>query len=216
MPASTEAQSQPDQIRARLESSAASIASVQALRFSQTFTMGMSLGRPTSGLRDGSPFGMSFQVDISGEFQAPDRARLFDFGLARRTSETRAARGFAGTAEYTSPEQCEERAELDARADLYAIGVMLFEMLTGRPPFIGAPNDVRQSHAGLRPPRPSSFAPVPAIEADVIGVGDYGGRFVSMVEREPFYGVQFHPEKSSAAGPQLLANFNAVCSRVAA
>jgi glutamine amidotransferase len=61
-----------------------------------------------------------------------------------------------------------------------------------------------------------SFAPVPADEADIAGVGDYGGRFVSIVEREPFYGVQFHPEKSSAAGLQLLANFSAVCSRVAA
>jgi glutamine amidotransferase len=61
-----------------------------------------------------------------------------------------------------------------------------------------------------------SFAPVPADDGDVTGTGDYGGRFVSVVEREPFYGVQFHPEKSSGAGLQLLANFSAICSRVAA
>jgi len=110
-------------------------------------------------------------LDLKPEnvFLAPSIARLIDFGLARRLSETRAPRGFAGTAEYASPEQCEERSELDERADLYAIGVMLYEMLAGRPPFTGAPNDVRQAHAGLRPPRPSAFAPVtPAIEQVVL------------------------------------------------
>jgi imidazole glycerol-phosphate synthase subunit HisH len=56
-----------------------------------------------------------------------------------------------------------------------------------------------------------SFAPVPAAEHDILGTVDYGSQFVSAVERGSFYGVQFHPEKSSAAGLRLLANFARIC-----
>jgi glutamine amidotransferase len=58
-----------------------------------------------------------------------------------------------------------------------------------------------------------SFAPRPADETDVLGRGDYGGPFVSIVARDPLYGCQFHPEKSSADGLRLLANFAAICAR---
>jgi imidazole glycerol-phosphate synthase subunit HisH len=60
-----------------------------------------------------------------------------------------------------------------------------------------------------------SFAPVPAAPADVLGTAVYGGEFASVVAHEGFYGVQFHPEKSSAAGLRLLANFARICTRAA-
>jgi glutamine amidotransferase len=56
-----------------------------------------------------------------------------------------------------------------------------------------------------------SLAPVPSDERDVLGVADYGTPFVSAVQRGSFYGVQFHPEKSSAAGLRLLASFARIC-----
>jgi glutamine amidotransferase len=56
-----------------------------------------------------------------------------------------------------------------------------------------------------------SFAPVPARAEHVLGTAEYGARFVSAVEKGSFYGVQFHPEKSSAAGLRLLANFAGIC-----
>ncbi len=56
-----------------------------------------------------------------------------------------------------------------------------------------------------------SFVAVPAVEADVAGVAEYGEPFATAVARPPFYGVQFHPEKSSAAGLRLLANFARIC-----
>jgi imidazole glycerol-phosphate synthase subunit HisH len=52
-----------------------------------------------------------------------------------------------------------------------------------------------------------SLAPEPAVEEDVLGRGDYGGPFVSIVERDNVMGVQFHPEKSSRDGLALLRNF---------
>jgi len=61
-----------------------------------------------------------------------------------------------------------------------------------------------------------SFAAEPADEADVLGRGDYGGPFVSVVAREHVFGVQFHPEKSSSAGLALLRNFTTVCARAGA
>jgi glutamine amidotransferase len=61
-----------------------------------------------------------------------------------------------------------------------------------------------------------SFVASPADDGDVLGRGDYGGPFVSIVGRGDVYGVQFHPEKSSAAGLRLLANFTSVCAPVAA
>jgi imidazole glycerol-phosphate synthase subunit HisH len=57
-----------------------------------------------------------------------------------------------------------------------------------------------------------SYAPRPAADGDVLGTAAYGERFTCAVERPPLYGVQFHPEKSSAAGLGLLANFIRICS----
>jgi glutamine amidotransferase len=60
-----------------------------------------------------------------------------------------------------------------------------------------------------------SFAPVPAAREDVLGTAVYGAPFASVVAHGSFYGVQFHPEKSSAAGLGLLANFARICARAA-
>lgn len=58
-----------------------------------------------------------------------------------------------------------------------------------------------------------SFAPVPSHPEDILGTSLYDGPFASVVAHESFYGVQFHPEKSSAGGLRLLANFARICAR---
>jgi imidazole glycerol-phosphate synthase subunit HisH len=58
-----------------------------------------------------------------------------------------------------------------------------------------------------------SLVPHPADPEDVLGTAEYGERFVSAVARENVFGVQFHPEKSSAAGLCLLTSFSAACDR---
>jgi glutamine amidotransferase len=61
-----------------------------------------------------------------------------------------------------------------------------------------------------------SLAPVPADAENLLGTAEYGSQFVTAVQRGSFYGVQFHPEKSSAAGLRLLANFARICIAAAA
>lgn len=60
-----------------------------------------------------------------------------------------------------------------------------------------------------------SYAPTPGDREDVLGMAEYGSPFATIVAKDGFYGVQFHPEKSSAAGLRLLANFARICARVA-
>jgi imidazole glycerol-phosphate synthase subunit HisH len=61
-----------------------------------------------------------------------------------------------------------------------------------------------------------SFAVRPAEAHDALGTAAWGERFVCAVARPPLYGVQFHPEKSSAAGLRVLANFAEICASVPA
>jgi imidazole glycerol-phosphate synthase subunit HisH len=56
-----------------------------------------------------------------------------------------------------------------------------------------------------------SYAAHPLDPAETIGTAEYGERFATIVRRDCFYGVQFHPEKSSAAGLRLLASFARIC-----
>ena len=89
---------------------------------------------------------------------------IMDFGLARRTtgsSDAGLTQGMiVGTAAYMSPEQAVGKPEgIDHRSDLYAVGVMLFEMLTGEWPFTGGAMEVMGRKCVQEPPSPQSVNP---------------------------------------------------------
>jgi tetratricopeptide (TPR) repeat protein len=91
-------------------------------------------------------------------------AKLMDFGLSRPNhapaqQQTTTGTG-AGTPEYMAPEQI-SAAAADPRSDVYALGVMLFELTTLRLPFSGERRELEYAHLSYRPPRPSRFGPVP-------------------------------------------------------
>ena len=98
------------------------------------------------------------------------RIKLGDFGLARATTaNTATGQALLGTIAYLSPELL-TRGVADARSDIYAVGIMLYEMLTGVQPFIGEqPMQVAYQHANEKVPRPSLVNPsVPASLDDIV------------------------------------------------
>ncbi|HEY5927724.1 MAG TPA: protein kinase [Kofleriaceae bacterium] len=97
---------------------------------------------------------------------APQRVRVkvLDFGLAKLTADTSPgvtqSGNFVGTPQYMSPEQCRSKAEIDHRTDVYSLGCILFEMVTGRPPFTDRTiGDLIIAHSTLPPPNPSELEP---------------------------------------------------------
>lgn len=92
------------------------------------------------------------------------RIKLGDFGLARAaTANTGTGQALLGTIAYLSPELV-TRGLADARSDIYAVGIMMYEMLTGEQPYVGeAPMAIAYQHANDTVPTPSSKHPgVPA------------------------------------------------------
>lgn len=89
-------------------------------------------------------------------------AYLTDFGIARilgQNTRPLTTSGVVGTPSYMSPEQAQGH-DLDGRSDVYAIGVVLFEMLTGTRPFEGdTPYTVAVKHVTERPPSPCAINP---------------------------------------------------------
>lgn len=90
--------------------------------------------------------------------------KVMDFGIARAMADSSSTmtqtQTVVGTAQYLSPEQA--RGELvDARTDLYSTGCLLYELFTGRPPFIGdSPLSVAYQHVGEAPDAPSQLVSI--------------------------------------------------------
>ncbi|BDZ66200.1 Stk1 family PASTA domain-containing Ser/Thr kinase [Agromyces mangrovi Wang et al. 2018] len=95
------------------------------------------------------------------------RIKLGDFGLARAASaNTSTGQALLGTIAYLSPELV-TRGVADARSDIYAVGILLYEMLTGEQPYVGeAPMQIAYQHANDTVPTPSSKEPSVPAELD--------------------------------------------------
>jgi serine/threonine-protein kinase len=110
--------------------------------------------------------------------------KLLDFGIAKLISDSEPGMSddtrpgvLIGTPQYVSPEQVFGKV-LDGGADIYALGVVAFELMAGRPPFVASEAfELFEKHAKLRPPKPSAFNAELPEAADVL-IG-------SMLAKEP-------------------------------
>jgi len=136
------------------------------LHRTKTLTVGVALSisrQVAEGLAEAHKLGIvhrdlkpgNVMIDKEGQ------AKIMDFGIARAMREKgiTGAGAIVGTPEYMSPEQVEGK-ETDQRADIYALGVILFEMVTGQVPFEGdTPFSIANKHKSEPPPIPKKLAP---------------------------------------------------------
>jgi serine/threonine-protein kinase len=102
-----------------------------------------------------------------------DFVKVLDFGIAKLTGDSPGSRKtrtgiVMGTPAYMSPEQCEGKGNIDHRTDIYALGIVMYELITGRVPFLGEGyGEVLVQHLTKRPERPSTVrgAIPPSVEA---------------------------------------------------
>ncbi|HET8947537.1 MAG TPA: serine/threonine-protein kinase [Candidatus Polarisedimenticolia bacterium] len=124
--------------------------------------------------------------------------KVADFGLARTADSAMTQEGAVmGTPYYMAPEQT-RGAAVDARADLYALGCVLFEMLTGRPPYSGTVQEVLLAHVSPAPP--------PTLEsAGLQEPGDFGVLVSRLLAKDPAARPQSAQEAAEAL--RALARF---------
>ncbi|MEK6335250.1 MAG: serine/threonine-protein kinase [Acidobacteriota bacterium] len=110
------------------------------------------------------------------ETNGGDWARVLDFGIAKiqepegsRDNDITAPNLVIGTPQYMSPEQCAQTGPIDARSDVYSLGIIVFEMLSGRLPFTGESPTVIMMKQVQDPP-PSILEARPDLPAAVNGV----------------------------------------------
>ncbi len=115
-------------------------------------------------------------VMLVADPEAPggERAKLLDFGIAKLRAELNESEDtrhvtmagtLMGTPTYMSPEQCRGSGQVDDRTDVYSLGVLLYLLIGGRPPFVAdGPGEVMLMHMTQQPPPLSTFAPDAPLE----------------------------------------------------
>jgi serine/threonine-protein kinase len=157
--------------------------------------------------RDLKPANLFFAKSGSQAAPGDEIVKVLDFGVAKLLEPTGGDVNLAqtqagvvvGTPCYMSPEQAQGKA-LDPRSDLYAMGVILFELLTGRPPFTDETNVlVMARHVKTAPPAMSVVAPTAHIPAEI--------------EEAVFCALSKDPKKRPASADAMIAQLTSAEER---
>ena len=166
-----------DSLRKRIKQHGGPMPVAQVLRLSRQMASALAAAHQKKIVhRDLKPDNVMLVAD--SDVVGGERAKLLDFGIAKVAEDpknpgigvkTRTGM-MMGTPAYMAPEQCRGAGEVDERADVYSLGVMFYEMLTGRPPFTdSAPGELIARHLFEQPPPIQSLAPsVPAEVATLV------------------------------------------------
>lgn len=102
---------------------------------------------------------------------ADGTVKVMDFGIARAVADTQATMtqtaAVIGTAQYVSPEQARGET-VDNRSDVYSVGCLLFELMTGTTPYTGEPISLTYQHVNAPIPLPSSLEPTVSSDLDAV------------------------------------------------
>jgi len=155
---------------------------------------------------------------------AENRAKVTDFGIARAgASQMTEVGSIMGTAQYLSPEQA-RGAPVTAASDLYSVGIVLYEMLTGQVPFSGdSAIEIAMKHLNETPRPPSSLRPELTPELDQVVLRalakhpedryQASEEFSADLDRVEA-GIPIAPETSAAATAILSGGFETSATRV--
>ncbi|MCP3913622.1 MAG: serine/threonine protein kinase [Actinomycetia bacterium] len=133
---------------------------------------------------------------LTGDLDKGGVPILFDFGLALDLDDPDMVPGRVyGSPLFISPEQALSGPPVDARADLYSLGVTLYRLATGKAPFYGERLDLLHFHADSEPPKPSSIRPV-------------GDGLEAVLEKA----MAKHPDNRWQSGAELAAALRAIPS----
>ncbi len=160
-------------------------------------------------------------IVADAEVAEGERTKVLDFGIAKLAGEHGAGASktrtgvVIGTPLYMAPEQCKGAGQVDRRADLYALGCILFEMVCGRPPFIAeGSGEIMAQHIYAPVPRPGELARVSSAMEQVLLralAKEPDDRFESarqmataLVAAVPASGPQPAAAATMIAGPELV------------
>ncbi len=132
--------------------------------------------------------------------EGPDQiVKVLDFGISKVVGDaTRltAAGAVMGTVLYMSPEQIRASKDVDQRADVWSLGVILFELVAGQPPWVGNSHQIAAAIVGQTAPDIRQYAPVPEVFATILS---------RLLERDAGMRVQSMTEVILALGPYARA-----------